>query len=269
MKARLEHIVFGVVSFCFLLSCAGSRKTGKLAFVSIDEEIALGQEFAIQAMQRLKLVRNQEITEFLNRMAHEIGAVSDWSGLEYNVYLVNEPDINHFSLPGGHIYIFRGLIEAAETASEVASAIAHEIAHIAARDGVDRMSHKYGYALAAQSVVGQNPEIPRQIIANLYSRDTILDYSKEAEKQADRKCIKYAWKANYDPAGLVFLLLKVRQAEEESPQKVSLLLKTHPATSGRYRSVNNELDSVPDRASLRKDLPEFSAIKNLLRKIPY
>ncbi len=269
MKLKVSHLFFVVIILILISSCAGNRKTGRLSFISIDEEISIGKELALQATQRLRLVRNQEISQFFNAMAQEIGAVSDWSGLNYHVYVINEPDLNHFSLPGGHIYIFRGLIESAESASEVAVAIAHEIAHIAARDGVERMSAKYGYALAAQSVLGQNPEIAVQIIANLYSKDTILDYPKEAEKAADRKSIKYAWKANYDPAGLVFLLLKMRQVEAESPQKLVLLLKTHPSIISRYRDVNNELESVPEKDSLRKDVPEFSNIKKLLSKIPY
>lgn len=269
MKQKIFYLFFALMTLVTIFSCAGNRKTGKLYFISIDEELAIGKELALEATQRLRLVRNQEISQFFNNMAQEIGAVSDWSGLTYKVYIINEPDLNHFSLPGGHIYLFRGLIEAAQNANEIAVAIAHEIAHIAARDGVERMSAKYGYALAAQSVIGRNPEIAVQIIANLYSLDTILDYPKEAERAADRKSIKYAWKANYDPAGLVFLLLKMRQVESESPQKLALLLKTHPSIISRYRDVNNELEGVPNKESLRKDVPEFSNIKKLLSKIPY
>lgn len=260
------YILFACLQF---YGCASNQKTGKLSFVSIDEEIAMGKEFAFHAPQRFKIIRNQEITTFLNQIAQEIGVQSDWSGLRYTVYLINEPDINHFSLPGGNIYIYRGLVEICISASEVAAAIAHEIAHSAARNSVERMAAKYGYALAAQSVMGQNPEIPSQIITNLYSRDTILDYSKKAEQEADRNGIKYAWKANYDPTGMIYLLIKTRQIEQQNPAKVSLLLKIHPSTISRYRIVNNELKYFASNDSLRKDLAEFSRIKELLSKIPY
>jgi len=252
-----------------VLNCAGSRKTGRLAFVSLDEELAMGKEFASQAAQQFPLVQDPEIDAFLNKIAQEIGAQSDWSGLKYTVHLVNEPDLNHFSLPGGHIYLYRGVVENATNASEVAAVIAHEIAHLAARDGVERMAQKYGYALAAQSVMGENPEIPSQIVANLYTPNTILDYPKKAEQEADRKSAIYAWKADYDPAGLLLFLLKIRQMKHQSPSRVALLTKTHPSAPARYRSVNNEIERLNLKESIRADLPEFAVIKERLKKIPY
>ena len=134
-----------------LLACAGSRDTGKLAFVSIEEEIALGREVSVQAGQFLNIVRNQEVGQYLNQLAAEIGPHSHWSGLTYSVHLVNEPDLNHFSLPGGQIFIYRGLFETLGSTDQVAAVIAHEIAHIAARDGVERLSAKYGWALRLSS----------------------------------------------------------------------------------------------------------------------
>lgn len=256
-------------SSLMLLSCAGSGQRGKLSFVSIDEEIALGKSLASQASNQLKLIRNQAVTQFFNQIAAEIGAQSDWSGLTYSVNIVNEPDLNHFSLPGGHIYIFRGLIDSAATASEIATLIAHEIAHIATRDGVQRLGAKYAYAFAAQSVVGDNPEIAVQIVSQLYSDGTILDYPKEREFNADKIAIKYAWKANYDPDGLLEILEKIRMAQMYTPEKVSLLLLTHPSTTLRYKRARMEIADIPRKSSLQKDLPDFQTIKQTLSRIPY
>lgn len=273
MENRNRTYLFLLLIFVFLLlilliNCGGRKSIGKLTFVAIEEELALGKEFSVQGAQRLRLIRNQTITHFFSQLAEEIGAYADWDSLQYKVFIVNEPDINHFSLPGGNIYLFRGLIEASDTASEVALIVAHEMAHLSMRDGVERLASKYGYAFAAQSVIGNNPEIPAQIISNLFSKDTILDYPPSAEFRADSKAIKYAWKANYDPSGLMDILRKVRKFEAENPERVSLLLLTHTRTTSRFRNLNNELSSVPYKSSLRKDLPEFQTVKELLAKIP-
>ncbi len=255
--------------FAIIISCAShSPQTNKLAFVSEEEELSLGKRLQVQAVKQLKIIRNQEISSFFNKIAADIGAQSDWKALPYQVFIVNEPDLNHFSLPGGSIFVFRGIIDISDTASEVALIIAHEIAHLVARDGVDRLSAKYAFAFAAQSVIGENPEIPYQIISNLYSDGTILDYPEKNEYLADERAIKYAWKANYDPSALLTIMEKIRDTQEVDPEKVALLNLTHPSIVKRYKRARVEVMEAPYKTSLRKDLPDFKNIKNLLSRIP-
>ncbi len=252
-----------------LFACAGSRDTGKLAFVSIEEEIALGREISIQAGQILKIVRNQEVNQYLNSLAAEIGPHSHWSGLTYSVHLVNEPDLNHFSLPGGQIFIYRGLLETLANSDQLAAVLAHEIAHIAARDGVERLSAKYGWAVAAQSVIGQNPEISRQLFLNLYTKDTILDYPKPVEREADRKSSTYLEKAGFDPAGLPEMMRIIRQAEKSHPSLVRLLRRTHASASVRYRNVSSDVKLLASPTINTHPLADFLRIREILAKIPY
>jgi beta-barrel assembly-enhancing protease len=251
-----------------ILNCAGNKNAGKLSFIALEEELRMGDEFAVQAAQKLKILRNAEINAYFNGIAKTIGSQSDWSGLEYKVYIVNTPEVNHFSLPGGGIYIYRGLIEAADSLDEVALAIAHEIAHICARDGVERMAAKYGYAFAAQSVVGDNPEIPGQIVEDLYRSGTILDYSKEAEFRADARALKYAWKAHFQPKGWLKMIQKIRQLQINDPSLVTLLMATHPSSSARCKKVQNELNFLPDMPELVQNTPKFLFLKDLLQRLP-
>ncbi len=267
--SRMARLLWLVASASLFLQCAAVRTTGQVTFISLEEEIALGKEVSVQAGQILRLVRNQEVSQYFKEMASRIGAASDWSGLAYTIHVVNEPDLNHFSLPGGQIFLFRGLLESAETPDQVAAVIAHEMAHLAARDGTERLALKYGGAMAAQSVVGQNPEIARQIITNLYSKDTILDYPKPAEQEADRKCVKYVWKALYQPRSAVEMLALLRQAEKSHPLLVTLLNRTHPSLSSRYRAVKKEVKmySAPDETA--PETEPFNHIKAILARIPY
>ena len=252
----------------FLCCHSAQKKTGTLAFISVDEELELSKSLSFEASRQLKLLRNQTVLNYFNQIGREIGLQSDWNGLTYTVNILNEPDLNHFSLPGGKIFIYRGIIDSSETASEVALIIAHEIAHIAARNGVHRVAQKYGYAFAAQSLIGEIPEIASQIISQLYSEGSILDYPADDEYLADQKAIKYAWKANYDPSGLLQILKKIRETESTSREKTLLLNKTHPSTSSRYKKARMEVIRAPQKDSLRKNLDDFILIKELMQKIP-
>jgi len=256
-------IVFVFIIF-FLFGCASNPSRGKLDFVTFEEETYLGQELEKESIKQLPLIRDPEITSFFENMANKIGENSEWKGLTYSVYIVDMPDYNHFSLPGGSIFIFRGLIELAASANEIALVIAHEIAHIASRDAVDRISEKYSFAFAAQSVMGSNPEIPKQIVASLYSTGTILDYPEEAELLADAKAVEYAWKTNYDPTGLIKVLENISLAEKNSSPLIKLLNYTHPLATKRFKAVQPEIARLIDKNDLIKDLPEFNRIKKLL-----
>ncbi|HNW58128.1 MAG TPA: M48 family metalloprotease [bacterium] len=265
---------FGICALLLALTlltthCASSRKPGQLAFVSIEEEMALGREISVQSGQVLQTLRNQEVGRYLNGLAAEIGLQSHWSGLTYTVHVINAPDLNHFSLPGGQIFLYRGLIETLGNSDQVAAVIAHEIAHVAARDGVERLAAKYGWAVAAQSVIGQNPEIARQLLMTLYTKDTILDYPKPVEREADRKCATYLEKANFDPNGLLEMLRVLRQAESGHAALVRLLRKTHASASSRYRHVSNEVKLLASPAVNAHPQADFLQIKAILAKIPY
>ncbi len=268
-KNRQVWLLWVGVIVLVLLACAGGqRKKNTLTFVSFDEEMRLGQQLASQAHSQFCLIRNQQIIAFLDSLAGELGRVSDWDGLTYRVYLVNEPDFNHFSLPGGYIFLFRGLLEQCTSLEQVAAVIAHEIAHIAHRHAVGRLSEKYAFAFAAQSIVGDNPEIAAQIIGSLYSSGTILDYPPEWEYLADEKALEYAWKADYHPVGLVNLLEQAIHVQLTSIEKTDLLNRTHPSATNRLKRIRMHLALIPSKGDLRGQSPEFIEVQKVLLNIP-
>ncbi len=265
MVKKIPAVLLVFVIYCCLLSCAGNKNAqNKLDFVTVEEEMFLGKELARECSKQLNLYNNPEITAFFEGIANEIGENSDWKGLSYSVYIVNDSAINHFSLPGGSIYLYRGLIDLCANASEVAAILAHEIAHIAFRDAVDRVSKKHTFAFAAQSVFGYNPEIPKQIVAALFTSKTILDYPQKSEHIADAKAIQYAWKSNYDPTALIRILERLRSIEKLSPGQLYLLSLTHPPAATRFKNVSREIKDLNGKNDFIKDLPDFSRIKALL-----
>lgn len=274
----LRTLVRRFVVFCQCLiplvgffHCAGRQPQtqGQIEFVTIEEELRLGEELRSFTIQHLNIIRNRALGHYFSDMAQKLGAVSHWQGLDYTIFIINEPDVNHFSLPGGNIYLFRGLIETAETPHEVAAVIAHEIAHLSRRDAVSRMAEKYGFALAAQDVMGSNPEIAQHIIASLYKEGTILDYPMQNEYIADEYALEYLQDAHYDPAGLLDILQTFQQVKEQQPQRLQLLLFTHPPIASRLKQVQNHLEAM---AAFTNDrvLPDstFLELKKTLSRIP-
>ena len=260
---KIRKIIVFLLPMVVFLNCSSGLKSGKLVFMSEDEEMRLGQSLEKEIAKQYSVIRNQEITLFFTGIAEEIGQKSDWSKLPYKVFVINDPDVYHFSMPGGLIYISRGIVEMVENVSQVALIIAHEIAHLAARHGTDRVSEKYGFAFAAQDVVGENPEIAQQIVSSLFADGTILDYGSEREYFADQKAIRYAWRSNYDPRGLAGFLEILAQLAIQNPAIAKMNI---PSPADRLKRVRMELADTPIKASFRSDVAEFQTIKELLAK---
>jgi predicted Zn-dependent protease len=261
-----------VLTLCFLsFQCAGtkSKETDTLNFITIEEELRLGEELNSFTVKHLNIIRNSRLNGFLKEMADSLGAVSHWRGLDYSVFVINEADINHFSLPGGNIFIFRGLLEQAHNAGEIAAIIAHEIVHLSQRDAVARLGEKYSYSFAAQQVIGENPEIADHIIMSLYREETILDYPEEQEASADEIALQYTLDAGYDPRLMITILEKIREIERKEPQRLDLLRMTHASTSSRLRKVQKAVKKLSiDPATFRNESQNFVLLKNIVEKIP-
>ncbi len=265
-------IFFTLFLIVLWIGCAGtkSNETDTLKFITIEEELRLGEELHSFTIKHLEIIRNSQLNQFLNDIARHISAVSHWPGLDYSVFIINEKDINHLSLPGGTIYIFRGLLEEADSPDEIAAVIAHEIVHIAHRDGVARLAEKYSFSFAAQQVICDNPEIAYHIIMSLYrTSGTILDYSEEQEREADVISLTYLRDAGYDPSAAASLLKKMRRLEKEEPHRFDLLRMTHASTSSRLRRVERtakKMTGEPTR--LLEESSHFFQLKDILKKIP-
>lgn len=266
--------IFFVVLFLYsvlFFQCAGgrSRQTGELAFISIDEELTLGEDISSFTLRYLDIIRNRTLNSYLNSLAKNIGAVSHWSGLPYTVFVINDHKINHFSLPGGNIYLFRGLLETAENTDEIALVLAHEIGHLTERDAVARLAEKYGFSFAAQSVIGENPEIAEHIIVSLYKKGTILDYPAGDEYRADQLALEYTLKAGYNPKWYPVFLEKIAAIEKKNPERTKLLQMTHPPIHSRIRKAQKNLKKSSLQPQPASQLPvSFQQAKQALAKIP-
>ncbi|RPI01744.1 MAG: hypothetical protein EHM72_05780 [Calditrichaeota bacterium] len=259
------HILLCCCTFFFLRCASNSPRGGQIPFITIEEELQLGEEIASYSIQNLKIINNRAITHFLSGIAAEIGRVSYWKGLHYTIFIVNESDINHFSLPGGNIFLFRGLLEMCSSSEEIAAVIAHEIAHLAQRDGTNRLAEKYGFSFAAQQAIGENPKIAEHIVLSLYQPDTILDYTQAQEFQADLNALLYLKDSQLDVNGLKSMLEKISL---QKPQQLTLLLTTHPPAEERLNKLRRFFRETKGSVAVPIDPTEFNKMKVTLTRLP-
>ena len=112
---------------------------GSIQFYSIEREVAIGRQLAAEVDRSSKIINDPIVTEYINRVAQNVVLHSD-SKVPFTIKVIDSQEVNAFALPGGFLYVNRGLLEAAENEAEVAGVIAHEIAHVAARHGMEQAS---------------------------------------------------------------------------------------------------------------------------------
>ena len=179
----------------------------------------------------LPLVRDPATNSYLNKLGRQIAAQADARGIPYTFYVVNSDVVNAFSLPGGHVYLNRGLFERAANVAQLVGMLAHQIGHVVERHGEAR--------------------------------------SAQAEREADHDAIGYAVRAGYNPSGLARFLDKMLAMREQTPTKVEQWIASHPLTAERVRSIEAEIAATPGAQSPRlvTDTPEFQSFRERLRSL--
>jgi beta-barrel assembly-enhancing protease len=239
---------------------------GQLAFYSLDKEVALGRQLAREVDRSSKMVSDPVVTEYVNRIAQNLVLHSD-AKVPFTIKVIDSNDINAFALPGGFLYVNRGLLEAAENEAEVAGVISHEIAHVTARHGIEQASKgellRYG-SIPLIFFGGIGGYIIQQV-ASIAVPLTFLKFSRGAEKEADRLGAQYMWASGYDPNALVTFFEKL-QAQEKGKKQSTLLkvFSTHPLTGDRKELVQELIERFPDRAEYQISSSEFSGVKSRL-----
>ncbi len=238
---------------------------GTLNFYSLDREVALGRQYAAEVDRSSKFVNDPVITEFVNRISQNIVLHSD-AKLPFTIKVIDSSDVNAFALPGGFLYVNRGLLEAADNEAEVAGVLAHEIAHVTARHGIEQMSkgELINYASIPLIFLGGMGGYIIQQVASIAVPLTFLKFSRGAEKEADRLGAQYMWASGYDPQAMVSFFEKLQSKEKGKPGTLSKAFSTHPLTGDRIKEVNSLISLFPDRNEYQISSSEFSGVKSRL-----
>jgi beta-barrel assembly-enhancing protease len=275
-KKRVTQTIIGLCLTMGILSCASSGiNKGQFNMISLSQEIEMGKAYAKQLDEELEKQGKKEkmilLQEYIDKLGQRIARNSDLSNLSYHFEVIESDQINAFALPGGYIYVYRGLIEAAENEAQLASVLAHEIGHVAARHATERISLMQGADLVGSilfAIIGVPPVWQQQVIqvAELLG---FLAYTRSQESEADALGFQYMQKGGYNPQGMLDFFKVIQRKSEKEPFLLTKLFSSHPLTTDRITMVENKLRgySLPDRPDPWKvNSSQFAIIKSFIAK---
>lgn len=256
---------------------AGALALGMLVVlgceVSQDEEVQLGRRNAAQVDAQLPLVRDPVATRYVQDLGLSIARETERSDLEWRFRIIDSREVNAFALPGGFIYVNRGLIERAGRLDELAGVLGHEIGHVVRRHSVQQLQKQTKTGVAVElgcrltDLCGS--EVARAAIqvggAALFAR-----YSRHDEAEADSVAVAFMIDAGIDPRGIPTLFRKLMEERRRSPGPIEGFFASHPLEEDRIVATEREIAALDPSVfqGLRQDDPSYQAFKAHLASLP-
>ena len=247
-----------------VVACATNPATGgrDLVLMSEDSEIALGRELHPQVLKEQVPYDDAKLQAYVRGVGERVAAASDRNNLIYRFTVLDSPEANAFALPGGYIYINRGLLAYLNSEAELAAVLAHEIGHVTARHAVRRYTTATLTGVVGAVVASQVGVQGAQDLANIMGTAVVRGYGRELELEADRFGAEYLARAGYDPSAMMDVLeilenqeLFERQLaakEGREPRIYHGLFSSHPDNDRRLQEVV-QAARVPSPAQIPSD----------------
>lgn len=267
LNLLIPFTVFSTVAL-IVISCAINPVTGKkqLMLMSESQEIALGISYNPQVLATFGVYDDEELQKFVQARGTELGKISHRPNLEYHVKVVDSPVVNAFAVPGGFIYLTRGIMAQLNNEAEFMGVLGHEMGHITARHTVSQQSkQQLGTLLLIGGMIASEKFAQYAEYAMQGMQLLFLRFSRDDEREADRLGVEYSSKVGYDAhkmADFFRVLQKMNMAESHGG--IPTFLSTHPDPGDRYNAVNQKASEWQSTLSM----PEWKVNQeNYLRLI--
>ena len=256
--------LFGLLILLSLNACATNPVTGKqnLVLLSEQNEIALGNQTNQEVLKQYVIYDNPPLQNYVQRIGNKLAAQSHRSGLNYSFTVLDSKEVNAFALPGGYIYITRGLMAYLNSEAELAAVLGHEIGHVTARHSVRQYSANQitnlGVALGSIFIPGMNQATNQ--LAQMFGTALLRGYGREHELEADRLGAEYLARTNYDPQAMldVISVLKDQEVferdrariESREPRIYHGVFSSHPDNDTRLQEIVSTAGRLADANKL-------------------
>jgi len=240
--------------------------------IGTNEERVIGREILQQVYQSKSVINDVEIEDYLHNLTNKLVQSSNYSGRDLTFFIVNNQSINAFAMLGGVIGIHTGLILSSSSESELASVLSHEIAHVTQRhlarlvSKIQKDSFKSYLGIGLALLLARsNPDLARGAltVSQALGAQTVLDFTREHEKEADRVGLEILNKAGFDVRGSIDFFKTLQKGNRYSPGAAPSFLRTHPITSERISDIENRLKDYPYKQRL--DDPSFYFVKGKIK----
>ena len=239
---------------------------------SSQQDVELGREVARDAETKLPLLNDRKVDDYVNRLGLKLASRAQGERYPYQFKTVNDKSINAFALPGGFIYINRGVIESSDTEAQLAGVIGHEIGHVALRHGTNQASKSTAFQgglgiLGGILGGGSTASILTQVGAGFALNSVLLKYGRDAERQSDLIGTQILYDLRYDPRAMAQFFEKL-EAQEKGGRPPDFF-SSHPSPDRRRAKIMDEVERLggPPR-NYRDDSAEFRKIKRYLVSLP-
>lgn len=244
-----------------VLSGAGGSAQG----MSLDQEWQLGDQMAAQVATQVHLINDPAALAYVRSVGERIHAATPLADRPFDFEIVDDPNVNAFSIPGGHIYVNRGLIENVGKADELAAVMAHEISHVVARHVLKQIDQQNEINTVGAIILGQNPGALQQILGQIIAGGAMARFSRADEKQADDLGLGYMYKAGYDAHGMLDMFQRLLAMQQGgNGGAVSQFFADHPGTQDRINDIQSRMSSYPSTPALIVDDAGFHQLKTRL-----
>jgi beta-barrel assembly-enhancing protease len=248
---------------------AGTCALGAITLVSVEEEIAIGKQADTQLRKQVPVLRDAGVTTYVRDVGRRLALVAPGPKYPYTFAVANYREVNAFALPGGHIWLNRGVLHAATNESQVAAVLAHEIAHVAERHAANQLTQtmiaRWGLGLLGAALGNSGGASSAQAAAALLANGAFLKFSRDDEREADRVGLLILRKAGWDPRGMSELFELLRQQSHRDPGAVEQFFSSHPSPQDRMAELRA---SSSMRSGGRRNSARFRDVKAGLRKLP-
>lgn len=241
--------------------------------VSTQQEVEMGANYAAEINRQLPIVQDAELNRYLNVLGDSIARIADQRNLNWQFHIVDSPDVNAFAVPGGFIYMNRGLLERATNMSQVAGVLGHEIGHVTQRHSIKQMQKAQGTNIGMLGVCiftsMCNSEAGAQLMG-LGANVAMASFSRSDEDDADRVAVGYMVRAGIDPSGIAEMFQILLDERQAKPEGLETWFRSHPLEESRITAARNRVKeySPEQLQGLTKDTPNFQAFQRRLKSQP-
>jgi beta-barrel assembly-enhancing protease len=283
MKQRSAMSALGRLAMALVVAgqvMAPAFADGKGKPPAEDPEVKLGRENAAQNDAEVKLITEPALVDRVNRIGQEIAAIANsleipahWGSSEvkkfvYTFKVVDDKDVNAYSLPGGFIYVNKGLLDYIHSDDELAGVLAHEVAHASHHHMMKLMREQNKMQqwllplIALGGLASKGGEsVPKLLLAGqFYMVAKLNSYGVEAEKDADRTGLRYLQRTKYNPVGLLTFMERLARDETMGPEQELGIYRTHPPSPERAKAALTELDALKIAVNRRDVDPTMRAV---------
>lgn len=261
----------GALLLSLCIGCAVNPITGdeELMLYPEDKDLAIGRKYAPKVEKALGgKIDNEELQTYIDRVGQRIARFSHRPDLQYHFVAVNEDAVNALALPGGYIYVLKGMLKELRSEAQLAALLGHEVAHVVARDSAAALSRMQVFDLLLYaSIIADAPG--SAVSAAQYTRFFLaLRYSREDEREADLTGLDYMVAAGYDPGGVLELM---QTLEQESTVRPLEFFSTHPSPKNRISYLTREVQrKYRGRKDLKigKDEYQTMVLRHISRRRP-